>query len=126
MVCNSDFCKFNKACSDVTWSPDNLLFTVQDGESKGSMEVSFAQSLLGVNGGELGDTVKTCYFGMFRAYTFGTTWKFGTVFMKNYYVVYDMSPFEKFSKNYIQIGIAPLNPYADIKKIRYDTTYPGL
>jgi hypothetical protein len=49
-----------------------------------------------ISGQELGDTSNTCYLAVFKSQTLQTnTWYVGNVFMRDYYVVYDLTPRER-------------------------------
>ena len=79
-----------------------------------------------VPGKEMGDSSNNgniCYWGIFQSYD-GTesTWEVGTAFFENYYIVFDMTPYDQYDMNYIQIGIAPINKDLDLAKLRYDYT----
>lgn len=56
----------------------------------------------------LGDSADHCYVGVFRSLRADQqTWYLGNLFMKKYYIVYDMTPYDERGENYIQVGIAP-------------------
>ena len=60
-----------------------------------------------ISGSELGDSPDTCYLAVFKSQTKQTeTWQLGNVFMRDYYVVYDMSPKDTLGDTFIQVGIA--------------------
>lgn len=64
-----------------------------------------------ISGSDVGDTNNRCYIPVFRSQIgFIDTWQVGSVFAQNYYLVYDMTPYDEKNQNYIQLGIAPINP----------------
>lgn len=61
---------------------------------------------------------------MFRSEQgFLDTWQLGSIVMKNYYTVYDMSPYDE-GKNFIQIGVGKANQNAFIGNTKYNTRSP--
>ena len=64
-----------------------------------------------ISGSDVGDTNNRCYIPIFRAQlNYLDTWQVGNIFTKNYYMIYDMTPYDENNQNYIQVGIAPINP----------------
>jgi len=51
--------------------------------------------------------IDTCYLAVFKSQSIATeTWFVGNVFMREQYVVYDMTPKDNDGKDYIQVGVA--------------------
>ena len=83
------------------------------------------QDLL-VSGDEIGDTSDSCYFGIFKSSlnqkAFAVSdkaivsklWSLGTIILKHYYIVLDATPYDETGNEYIQVGIAPINPVNNI------------
>lgn len=72
-----------------------------------------------------GDSANHCYVGVFRSMKADQqTWYLGNLFMKDYYIVYDMTPYDERNENYIQIGIAPQNHKMIIGEEHYDPDSP--
>ena len=62
------------------------------------------------NGDLIGDP-GTCYLPVFRSMKGDqNTWYLGNLFMNYFYLVFDMSPYDDFGKDYITIGVGPINP----------------
>jgi hypothetical protein len=63
-----------------------------------------------INGDFLGDP-NTCYLPVFRSVKGDQkTWYLGNLVMNLLYLTFDMSPLNEFGKDYITIGVAPINP----------------
>lgn len=75
-----------------------------------------------VKGSVMKDSDEKCYLGIFRnnLLSVGSSWYLGGIFMKNYYVVYDMSTVDEKTGEYLQIGLAPRNPVNNIGRQQYD------
>ena len=52
-------------------------------------------------------------------------WHVGSSLMKNYYVVYDMTPFDELGEDYIMIGIGLQNQQAEVLERHYNYTSPA-
>jgi hypothetical protein len=64
-----------------------------------------------VSGSLVGDTHNTCYLPVFKSeQTDQNIWYMGTLFMSNYYVVFDYSTSVFNATDYAKVGFAPKNP----------------
>ena len=75
-----------------------------------------------ISGSEIGDSDDTCYFAIFKSSmsqksfddkfndVVSQMWTLGTIVLKQYYVVLYMTPYDERQEEYIQVGIAPINP----------------
>ena len=45
--------------------------------------------------------------------------------MKNWYTIFDMTPYDENGKSYIQVGLAPINHQSVIAESRYDANQTG-
>ena len=75
-----------------------------------------------ISGSEIGDTDDTCYFAIFKSSmsqksfddqfndVVSQMWTLGTVVLKQYYVILDMTPYDERQEEYIQVVIGPINP----------------
>lgn len=99
---NKNFCRFSKSCENVVL-PQNREFRVQlrGGDNTVGHDIFIPLRDLLVEGRDFGDGSDKCYFAMFRSESgFVNTWQLGTVVMKKYYIVYDMSSYDK-GKDYL-------------------------
>jgi hypothetical protein len=68
-----------------------------------------------VPGTEFNDVEDSCYLAIFKntgAVNSGVganSWYVGNIFMKEYYVVYDMTPRDERNEDFIQVGIGRQN-----------------
>jgi hypothetical protein len=83
----------------------NLGIRIQDFNTDHTYVVSEADMF--ISGAELGDDPNHCYLAVFKSQTQQiNTWYLGNVFMRDYYVVYDMTPKDTRGDTFIQVGIA--------------------
>ena len=55
-----------------------------------------------ISGSKLGDTDLTCYLPIFKASDDNSdTWILGNLIMQDYYVVFDMTPFDERNETFI-------------------------
>ena len=78
-----------------------------------------------IPGSKIGASDDWCYIPIFRS-NFGsyTMWHLGSIFIQKYYVIYDMTPYDNFGKNYLQVGIGLKNTTANITDVKYNNTSP--
>ena len=110
----NNICKIDKICSAIPRDENDfhISFELVDDISTYKFELNYNSFF---NAGIFfGDSVNTCYVVVFKhgAEDMNTVdydlVLIGNIFMKDYYVVYDMSPLEK-GKDYIQVGIGLQN-----------------
>ena len=87
--------------------PLQLGIRLRDNTAAGFFDVREINML--INGSELedpeGDNV--CYLAIFQSQTKqDTTWLVGNVFMRDYYVIYDMTPSDEQGKDYNSVSLA--------------------
>ena len=64
-----------------------------------------------------------CYLAVFKSQTSQTeTWYLGNVFMRDYYVVLDMTPKDARGENFIQIGLAKQRTTVSYGSEHYSST----
>lgn len=108
--CTDQYCKWEKNCAGVELNKlSRIQFYIIDPDAD-IYEVSVHFKHLLISGEQVGLSDNECVLGLFKSDEDAITWHFGTPFLENYYVVYDTSPYEKSHKDYITVGIAPLNP----------------
>ena len=128
IVCDSpnNRCYWNRHCDEVrqrnpNLSPYDVKFRILDSATGSFYNQQIEAQYLLVPGVYLDvQTTDRCYFGIFENAANDNTFYIGTAFMKGKYVIFDQSPYDQYSKNYIQIGIGAAEPDVDIAKIRYD------
>ena len=55
-----------------------------------------------ITGDNIGDSSNTCYVALFRAQLdFQKTYQLGNLMTKDYYLVFDMTPYDERNENYI-------------------------
>lgn len=70
------------------------------------MKLEVNEKQLFVNGEQFGASPNLCYVTVFQSRLVDDdVWHVGSSLMKNYYVVYDMTPFDELGEDYILIGI---------------------
>ena len=57
-----------------------------------------------VKGSHVGDSDEFCYCPVFIADDDSKIWYFGNMFLNDYYVVFDMTPYTERGENYMQMG----------------------
>jgi len=115
-ICDRDnnICKIEKKCSEVPRTNDfHISFDLKDDISSYTFELDYDAFFN--SGFFFGDaTGSSCHVAIFKhnAEDMNTVdydlVLIGNIFMKKYYVVYDMSPLEK-GKDYIQVGVGLQN-----------------
>ena len=76
-----------------------------------------------ISGAELGDDPNHCYLAVFKSQTQQiNTWYLGNVFMRDYYVVFDMTPKDTRGDTFIQVGIAQQKPTPEFGPVHYSST----
>lgn len=86
----------------------------------GQVITLYGKDLL-VTGKQIGTGLDNCYLGVFMSGSADQkTWYVGGSFLKNNYVVYDMSTLDKKNKNYIQVGVGQKNNSVSIGEKQYD------
>ena len=108
---HSNFCKFKYSCPTViknhfSW---NMTIDLFDEKNSTAFQIFVSEDAL-INGTAFGDTQFTCYMPVFRSNLKDQyTWYLGNVVLQQYYLVFDMTPYDEHSLDYIQIGIGPKN-----------------
>lgn len=97
-----NYCKFARQCHEIR-VPDGKEFRFQlrssHNDEKNDIVIPLRDLL--VQNHDFGDGRDRCYLAMFRSEQgFMETWQIGTVMMKNYYVVYDASQYDR-GHNYL-------------------------
>ena len=66
-------------------------------------DVTIKTEELFISGVEVGSSADRCYVPVFRSSPPNpqTEWYFGNLFMKNYYIAFDMSPLDEKDKGYL-------------------------
>ena len=115
-MCNTIYCYVPKSCKDINNDrfhydlPFN--FTLFD-QTNQSIKVSIPiHHLFNVS---YDDNPNTCHLSVFGS-KYLNQWILGSVFFRNYYMVFDFTPKEMYSGlNYISIGISPMNRVYAVK-----------
>lgn len=106
VICNETECYFPKNCSSVyLLTESKLSFSIIDTDADfKTVQIPFQRLLIQT-------TLTKCTFGLFKSsLPDASTWHMGIPFFKEYYVVYDMTPFDERKQQFISVGIAPKNP----------------
>jgi len=105
---NDNYCKFNKKCSDVQVNYGNADFSVSVYDEFSRLHIRIKAEDLLISGDNVGDNSDTCYLAIFRGVLgYEHTYQLGNLMMKDYYVSYDMTPYDERNLDYIQVSIAP-------------------
>lgn len=116
------YCKINNTCEgESNYTNWRIYVTVSDGKQSYSLNVADNNGSLLVNGSIFDDS-DFCYIPVFRSMLDQETWYLGGLFLQQYYITYDMTPIDEFKKDYIQVGIAPLNQSWNGPAANYDKT----
>ena len=127
-ICKSGKCYWKKKCSEVPTEPlaFDFEFRLYDVTSEFFFNIPWSQFKW--SGTWFGDKTSTCYIPIFNSNlkvgSEKSTVLIGNIFMKKYYLVFDMSPLEK-GRDYIQIGIGLQNYGAHIGEQHYDSNSPN-
>lgn len=99
---NKGYCKINKACSQETEFIDwEINIALEDGRRLVSLKVTDKRGSMLINGPDVGDVENTCYVPVFRSQNNQDTWFLGGLFLSQYYVVFDMTPYDEYNQDYI-------------------------
>ncbi len=112
IICSSskNYCKFEQQCSDVNFATWYLKFSLFDDVTGNTYSIPVTKNYM-ISGDQLGDSANTCYLPVFKSDQGAQdTWFVGNLFLNYFYIVFDMSPFDEQAKDYIQVGVAPINP----------------
>lgn len=96
MECSDEICKFaTRSCAQVVPNKLNpLQIRLYDSRSSVELSIEHQDLLVDFNG--------KCHIGLIKSFTDHTfTWQIGTVLMKKYYVIYDMTPLDIGGQNFI-------------------------
>jgi hypothetical protein len=102
-ICDNGKCKWDKPCSEIKAkkAPMNFGFTLRD---MGQTDYTYwvQEKDMFISGSEVGDDANHCYLAVFKSQTLqSSTWYIGNIFMRDYYVVYDMTPKDSRGESYI-------------------------
>jgi hypothetical protein len=104
-----NYCKFKLPCNNVALNQWFLEFELFDDSTSNRYALPSTNAFL-ISGEKLGDSVNTCYLPVFQSNYDDGTMYIGNLFMNYFYMVFDMSPYDEFGKDYITVGVAPINP----------------
>lgn len=96
-------CFFDTPCNEVTRyniTTQIRLFDNVNGYADLAMEN--ADNFL--DGENVFDSQNKCFIPVFMHEGVGDMWYLGNIFMRNYYVSFDMTPYDEHGKDYIQVG----------------------
>ena len=127
-VCPPDknYCKFDKLCSSVDKNVNrNFMFTIYDEVADVPFSLDWNEMFM--SGIFFGDQIQTCYITVFDHGLTGVLDSnviiVGNLFMRHYYLVYDMSPLE-YGEDYIQVAIGLQAPENLIGEKQYNPDSP--
>uniref|UniRef100_A0A7S3IVK7 Peptidase A1 domain-containing protein n=1 Tax=Strombidium inclinatum TaxID=197538 RepID=A0A7S3IVK7_9SPIT len=122
VVCDDNSCKFENNCDQAKEDWGDFTLTLKDSQGSSPAFPIHEKQML-VPGPILGDTEVTCYAAVFKNGNgaIDSTWYIGEIWLKNYYTVFDQSPFDELGQSYLQIGVGPKNPVNLIGDIHYNT-----
>ena len=87
----------------------------------GSMYIRVDEKDLRLDGERFGAPSDNCYVPIFRSSAeFVDVWQVGSIFTKQYYLVYDMTPYDERREDFIQIGFGLQNETAEVMQARYN------
>ena len=100
-MCLGNGCKWSKSCSDVTEDWKDFEISIYD-ELVTSPNYTIHEQDMLVEGSTFGET-NTCYLAIFPVDNpqIDSVWYVGNVFMKKYYMVYDMTPPTEYGYEYL-------------------------
>lgn len=112
LSCNDlgGYCYFTRPCNRVnkpTHSDIQIHLYENDKDVTVLSLATFEHTL--IPGSKVGTNDKECFIPIFahKRKEKKHTWYLGNLFMKKYYTVFDMTPYDKFSKDYLHVGIGP-------------------
>ena len=95
-----NLCYWNKPCERV--SKENYIFKMEIYDDAGTMFLTADEHEFRMNGEQFGADPNNCYIPVFRSQIgLNDLWLVGSIFMKKYYIVYDMTPYDERSQTYI-------------------------
>jgi len=96
-----NYCKFSKPCSDVNMGTWYLSFDLFDDSTLNNYALPFSSYFM-IDGETFGDK-GTCYFPVFKSGVIGDqdSWYIGNMFIRYFYLSFDMSPHDEKGKDYI-------------------------
>lgn len=117
-------CKFQSPCPGNPFA-SKMGMKIRIYDTIRAMDYTIDGADLLIPAKNLGDSADHCYVGVFKSTNADQqTWYLGNLFMKKYYVVFDMTPLDELNRNYIQVGIAPQNHKMIIGEEHYDPSSP--
>ena len=125
MYCDGTLCRANSRCSELTdkqKSAFDIKFQVVGSNNANYMITIPGKDLL-FESEEIGYDNMYCYIGIYveNATEVNTDfWTVGSKILKNYYLVFDQTPFNERSENHNYVGIAKKNPLNVIGQQHYD------
>ena len=97
--------------------------TINVGDADAKLDYKIYGGDLLISGRDLGLNDDNCFLAVFRSKQEQKTWYAGNLFMRKYYVVFDMTPHTERKENYIQVGIGLQNSKYLVGEELYDPNY---
>lgn len=97
--------------------------TINVGDVDAKLDYKIYGGDLLISGRDLGLNDDNCFLAVFRSKQEQKTWYAGNLFMRKYYVVFDMTPHTERKENYIQVGIGLQNSKYLVGEELYDPNY---
>jgi hypothetical protein len=98
---NMNYCKFMRSCDSGNFIQWFLEFEMFDDLISNSYGLPSNNNFM-IPGTVFGDTSDTCYLPVFRSVGGSQdTWYIGNLFLQYFYLVFDMTPYDEHSLNYI-------------------------
>ena len=98
-------CYFPRPCSGEAENSHQFIVQVYDLEYS-TFDIKLDLDTVYISGSEIGQSSNRCYIPIFKNLHGGQdVWYLGNLFMKNYYSVFDVTPYERNKTDYLHIGL---------------------
>ena len=112
VICTTDYCFFDKRCSDVDGSAirEKQMRVGIFYPGRRAFYLKIEGDKLFIPGDEVGMPADRCVLSVFRQ-TQGRkdAWYLGNIVLADYYIVFDLTPQAEYGQDFIQVGFAPMN-----------------
>ena len=113
-ICDQDlgYCVFNKNCDHITTLDDEVMnHTIYMTFPDEYANMTFESRRMFIRGSQIDSTDDKCFIPIFKHNENKVYWYFGNHFMRKYYFVYDMTPFDDRNEQKLQIAFGEATPY---------------
>jgi hypothetical protein len=122
LVCSGSQCGFSKSCSDTELEQlANFTIQLEVFDDEKTIELAFES----INKSMMIDSGSSCVLPIFKNQNGDEeSWYLGSIFLHDYYMVLDVTPYDEGGQDYIQVGIARRNDSYSQTSAQYDYSYP--